>query len=257
MDNSCFSGKAALVTGAGRGIGRTAVIALAKLNCTVYAVSKTEERLKALVNETPSGLVIPIVCDLSNWKGTRETLEKALPKNKPIHYLVNNAGVLDWVPLENITEEHVDSILNVNVKAVMNVTSMVMERMRLIEPSASGSVVGRGSIVNVSSVSAVRGLNEMLAYCTSKGAVDNMTRCMAVELGRKHKIRVNAVNPCAVNNDMGKWAMDDQVYLGRIPLHTIPDNNDVVRVIMFLLSDASSLVNGATVPVDGGKLCQD
>lgn len=113
----------------------------------------------------------------------------------------------------------------------------------------------KGSIVNVSSQGSQVGLDKHAAYCMSKGAVDQLTRTMALELGRQG-IRVNAVNPTVVLTAMGKLAWSDPAkakpMLARIPLGRFAEEVDVVDVIVFLLSDKSAMINGSCVPVEGG-----
>ena len=112
-----------------------------------------------------------------------------------------------------------------------------------------------GSIVNVSSQGSKVGLDQHTAYCMSKGAMDQLTRTMALELGRKG-IRVNAVNPTVVLTAMGRKAWSDPVkaapMLARIPLGRFAEEVDVVNVIVFLLSERAAMINGSTVPVEGG-----
>jgi len=114
-----------------------------------------------------------------------------------------------------------------------------------------------GSIVNVSSQASQVGLVDHTSYCASKAAQDALTRCMAVELG-KHGIRTNSVNPTVVLTDMGRLAWSDPVKAGpmlsRIPTGRFAEVDDVVSVVLFLLSDNAAMVNGSALPVDGGFL---
>eukprot|EP00759_Apiculatamorpha_spiralis_P049608 PhF_6_TR4428/c0_g1_i4/m.5993/K03331/DCXR; L-xylulose reductase len=115
----------------------------------------------------------------------------------------------------------------------------------------------RGSIVNVSSQASMIGLQDHTAYCSSKGALDQLTRCMALELGC-HGIRVNAVNPTVVLTEMGILNWSDPAkagpMLGAIPLHKFASSEDVSHVVLFLLSEKAGMVNGSVLPVDGGYL---
>lgn len=240
-----FTGKRALVTGGGRGIGRAICIALAKSGAQTFALSKTKENLDALVSECPS--IHPVCVDLSNWKETRKAVENI----GPIDLLVNNAGVCDAHLLLEVAEEAIDQTFDVNVKAIINVTQVVARGM--IERKHPGS------IVNISSLISTRALENYMVYSASKAAVDSITRSMALELG-PHQIRVNAVNPTVVLTDMGRKAWNDpdviRAVIARIPLRRFAEESDVVEPVLYLLSDSSSMVSGTLLAIDGGMTVQ-
>jgi len=189
-----FDGKRILVTGAGRGIGRELSKVLAtRSTATVFALGKTQEHLDSLKAECPN---IETVCvDLSKWDETKEAVKKLLP----IHGLVNNAAYAKLEPFLESTEAVLDQTYNVNVKALINVAQVVAQDMK---DRKCG-----GSIVNLSSQASQAALMDHLAYCMSKGAVDIVTKVMALEMG-PYNIRVNCVNPTVVLTDMGRagWA---------------------------------------------------
>lgn len=236
-----FTGKRALVTGGGRGIGKSICIALAKAGAQTFALGKTKENLDALVSEYPS--IHPVCADLSNWMETRKAVETI----GPIDLLVNNAGISIVQPLLEVSEEAADQIFDVNVKAVINVTQVVARGM--IERKYPGS------IVNVSSQASLRALEDHTVYCASKAALDSLTRTMALELG-PHQIRVNSVNPTVVLTDMGRrvWSAEDVVreFKKKIPLGRFAEESEVVGPVLYLLSDSSSMVSGTFLLVDGG-----
>jgi len=163
--------------------------------------------------------------------------------------LINNAGVSVLKNVFDHTQEDWDYVLNVNLKSVFVLSQHVCKRM--VERKKGGVVV------NVSSQASSIGLDKHLAYCVSKGALDQLTRVMALELG-KHNIRINSVNPTVVLTDMGKmaWSAPEVAgpMLAKIPLHKFAEPKDVSDVILFLLSDKSAMVTGITLPVDGGFL---
>jgi len=236
-----LKGKKVLVTGAGRGIGKDLVETLVKQGATVYALTKTEEMLEKLKSEFPS--IIPILVDLRDWDAS----EKALEQLPAMDCLVNNAGVADMQPITEVTKDSFDLIFDINVRALVNVTRIISKKM--IEAKV------HGSIVNVSSVSAQKSVKNLSVYCTSKAAVDMITRCSALELG-EHKIRVNAVNPTVVWTQMGKDLWTDPVkstpILNRIPLGRFAEMEEVTNVILFLLSNKTSMTTGETFLIDGG-----
>lgn len=236
-----FSGRRALVTGAGAGIGRSLAIKLAEMGAEVFALSKTAANLESLKEVCPG--INTITVDLTNWAETREAVKKITP----IHLLVNNAGTNLLIPFLEATPESFDLMFNVNVKAVMNVSQIV-----------AGDLISRqfkGTIVNISSMAGQRALKDHVVYCSSKGALDMMTKVMALELAPKG-IRVNAVSPTVVMTNLGRLAWSEPAkvdpMLARIPQGRLAEVQDVVNAVVFLLSDESDMVNGHMLPVDGG-----
>ncbi|XP_047232815.1 L-xylulose reductase [Girardinichthys multiradiatus] len=238
-----FAGKAALVTGAGKGIGRATALALARYGAQVTAVTRTQADLDSLVQECAS--IIPVCVDLADWA----TTEAVLRDIGRIDLLVNNAACAKLQPFLEVTPDQFDQSFNVNVKAVLHVSQIVAHGMK-----ARGS---GGSIVNVSSQASQRALRDHAVYCSTKGALDMLTKVMALELG-PYQIRVNSVNPTAVMTEMGQLGWSDpekaRTMTSRIPLGRFAEVEDVVNSILFLLSDKSNMTNGVTLPVDGGFL---
>ncbi|KAJ1128720.1 hypothetical protein NDU88_007095 [Pleurodeles waltl] len=189
-----FSGRTALVTGAGKGIGRETVKALQSGGAQVIAVSRTRADLDSLALECPG---IKTICvDLASWDET----EEALKDIGAVDLLVNNAAVAVLQPFLEVTQDAWDRSLDVNVKAVAHVSQIVAREM-----IKRGS---HGSIVNISSQASMCALQNHTVYCATKGALDMLTKVMALELGPK-KIRVNAVNPTVVMTDMGRLGWSD------------------------------------------------
>jgi len=240
-----FSGKRILVTGAGRGIGRELVKHLAEhaKDATIIALSQSADNLESLKKECDK--LETIVVDLTDHKATRKAVSLCLP----IHALVNNAGVAHLRPFLEQTMEDFDKTFEVNVKAVFNVSQVVAMGM-----VASGK---GGAIVNISSQASMAALKDHAAYCSSKGALDMLSKVMALELG-PHNIRVNCVNPTVVLTEMGRLGWGDPVKAGpmlaKIPLGRFAETSEVIPAILFLLSDKASMINGITMPIDGGFL---
>lgn len=238
-----FTGKRILVTGAGRGIGRDLAKALAKGGATVIALTKTQSTLDSLKSEVPS---IETMCvDVGNWEETRAAVKSVLP----IHGLVNNAALGESVPFLQASPDSFDKLFNVNVKSILNISQVVAQDM--IDRKSGGV------IVQVSSQASQAALKDHVIYAGTKGALDIMAKVMALELG-PHNIRVNCVNPTVVMTDMGRDGWSDPVkastMLSKIPLGRFAEVEEVVHAILFLLSDQSSMINGVTLPVDGGFL---
>jgi len=240
--NINFSGKRALVTGAGKGIGRETVAVLAEYGAEVVAISRTQTDLDSLAAVTGCKV---IQADLGGVEEARRAAEEA----GQIDLLVNNAGISILQSFFDTKVEAFDEVMAVNVRAALLVSQVIARKM-----IASGKP---GAIVNVSSQSSMRAVQDHTAYCTSKGALDQLTRMMALELG-PHDIRVNAVNPTVTLTPMGEMAWSDPAKSGpmmkRIPLKRFAQPRDVAEVIAFLLSDQAHMVNGVVLPIDGGFL---
>jgi len=240
--NVSFSGKRILVTGGGRGIGRDLVHRLVAAGADVVAVARTQADLDSLKAELPT--VQTVACDLSDWTAAREALEAI---KEPIHGLVNNAGTALLDPFLEVKPEDINATFSINVKAVFNVSQVVAKQM-----IARGE---GGVIINMSSQASLRPLLDHAAYCSSKAALDMLTRIMSLELGPKG-IRVNAINPTVVMTEMGKvgWADPKKADPMRkaIPLGRFAEVEDVVNAVVFLLSDQAAMINGVMLPVDGG-----
>ncbi|KAI4533776.1 hypothetical protein MG293_016795 [Ovis ammon polii] len=235
-----FSGLRALVTGAGKGIGRDTVKALHASGARVVAVSRTNADLVSLSKECPG--IEPVCVDLGDWGAT----EKALGDVGPVDLLVNNAAVALMRPFLEVTKEDFDRSFSVNLRAVFQVSQIVARGM-----------INRGvpgSIVNVSSMVAHVPFPSLAAYSSTKGAMTTLTKSMALELG-PYKIRVNSVNPTVVLTAMGQKVSADPEFSRKLkerhPLKKFAEVEDVVNSILFLLSDRSASTSGSeTVCVD-------
>jgi NAD(P)-dependent dehydrogenase (short-subunit alcohol dehydrogenase family) len=238
--NREFESKTALVTGAGKGIGRATVQLLAQRGARVIALSRTADDLHTLAEETGCETVC---VNLADPVATLKAAEAA----QPVDLLVNCAGIVELQPFLETTIEAFDAIMAVNVKAAM-----------IVAQQCARSMIARGvhgSIVNVSSLSATVGLPLHAAYCASKAALDGLTRVMAVELG-PHGIRVNTVNPVVTLTPMAEKAWSDPAksapMLARIPLNRFVQPLEAARTIAYLLSDDAAMVSGVSLAVDGG-----
>uniref|UniRef100_A0A8C0P370 Carbonyl reductase [NADPH] 2-like n=1 Tax=Canis lupus familiaris TaxID=9615 RepID=A0A8C0P370_CANLF len=247
-----FSGLQALVTGAGKGIGRDTVKALHGLGARVLAVSRTNTDLVSLSKECPG---IETVCvDLGDWEAT----ERALGSVGPVDLLVNNAAVALLQPFLEVTKEAFDRAFNVNLRSVVQVSQVNC-------PSLGFWIVARGmihrgvpgSIVNVSSMVAHVTFPNLSVYSSTKGAMTMLTKAMASELG-PYKIRVNSVDPTVVPTAMSQKILTDPELVRKLkerhPLRKFADMEDVVNSILFLLSDRSASTSGSGILVDGGYL---
>jgi NAD(P)-dependent dehydrogenase (short-subunit alcohol dehydrogenase family) len=235
-----FKAKRALITGGGRGIGKEIALLLGKLGAKVAVLDRIQEDLDALKKEFPCETVNVDLLDA-------EATVKAARKVLPIDLLVNCAGVVIMEPFLETTLKNFEETLGVNVRAMLVVSQVVARD--LVARKAPGA------IVNISSVANTIAFQDHTTYCISKGGVDQLTRCMAMELG-PHKIRTNAVAPVMTMTPMGRKAWSDPAksgpMLASIPLGRFNETIDVANVVAMLLSDEAAMVNGAVVPVDGG-----
>ena len=232
-----------LVTGAGSGIGRAVAAALAKQQANVYAISKTSANLESLKLECPG---INTACINITDISAVQSYISSLPA---LDGLVNNAAIAVIRPFLDITPTDYDTQMDVNLKANYFVAQAGARNM--VSHSSSGS------IVHISSQASQAALSNHSLYGMSKAGLDNLTKNMALELGQ-HGIRVNCVNPTVVMTEMGRIGWSDPVkakpMLDKIPLGRFAEVEEVVGPVLFLLSEAASMVNGVTLPIDGGFL---
>lgn len=238
-----FAGKKVLVTGAGRGIGRSLVIALSQCGCKVYALSRTEASLDTLVEECPN--VVPILADVTNWENTRKKLEEL----EPLDGLVNNAGISgSGYSAVDCPKDFLCKVLDNNLLSAINCTQVVAKSM--IEANI------KGSIVNVSSICGLSAFPNSLPYTVSKAGMDMTTKQFALELGQ-YGIRVNSVNPNLVVTPrvaelIREHGFKESTYTSRTPMGRSVELQECVDPILYLLSDHSSMVTGHLHVTDGG-----
>ncbi|WP_279481706.1 SDR family oxidoreductase [Aureimonas sp. SK2] len=237
-----FKGKTAIVTGAGKGIGRHVATLLKERGAEVVALGRTSADLDTLAAEIGCRT---ITVELADAAAARMAATEALPAD----LLVNCAGINILEPFLEMKDESFDMIQAVNVRSAA-IVSQVFAR-DLIRRNAPGA------IVNVSSISSFLGFRDHAAYCASKGALDGLTRVMANELG-PHRIRVNAVNPGITLTELARvaWSAPEKggPMLARTPVGRFAETKDVAEGILFLLSDAAAMVHGHTLPIEGGFL---
>ena len=235
-----FEGRRALVTGAGKGIGRELVAALRERGAAVTALSRAQADLDSLRGETGCET---IQADLEDTEAAADAVRRALP----FQLLVNNAGITALEPALETTEAAFFRVLRVNTWAALRMAQIV-----------AGDLVARGergAIVNLSSIAAGVGLRDHAAYCASKAALDAITRVLAVEWG-EHGIRTNSVNPTVTLTPMAELAWSDPAKAGpmqaRIPMRRFVQPREVADAVCFLLGDEAAMINGVCLDVDGG-----
>ena len=238
--------KYALVTGAGKGLGRACSIALAEAGATIIALSRTQSDLDKLEKEIIKikGKVIKVNCDVMNYKILKEKLDKI----KIIDILVNNAGTNIPEPFEKIKQENMNYLVDLNLKAAFNVAQLVVKKMLKNKKRA-------GSIINMSSQLGHVGMAGRNVYNMTKFGIEGLTKGMGVELA-KHNIRVNTVAPTFVATPMVKKFFKNKEFkklaLGNIPMGKLATESDVATSVCFLASSASSMITATSILIDGG-----
>ena len=240
-----LDGKRALVTGAGRGIGMGASIALAESGANVTLVSRTKKELKDLTDHINSqGFTASFeVLDVNNEDEVISFINNA----EPFDILVNNAGTNRPAKLIETKIEDFDYVMSLNVRSVISLTKLVVKKM------LDANI--KGSIINVSSQMGHVGGPNRTTYCSSKFAIEGFTKSLAIELG-PDGIRVNAICPTFIQTPMTEPFLKDDDFkkatIGMIPLGRLGEVKDLMGPFVFLASDASSLMTGSSVLVDGG-----
>ena len=240
-----LDGKKALVTGAGRGIGMGASIALAESGADVTLVSRTEQELKEICNHINSqGLSASYVAmDVNNENEINHLIEKS----NPFDILINNAGTNKPAKLVDTDINDFDYVMSLNVRSVVNLTKCVVKKMLANDM--------KGSIINVSSQMGHVGGPNRTTYCSSKFAIEGFTKSLAIELA-PNGIRVNTVCPTFIQTPMTEPFLKDEEFkkntIGMIPLGRLGEVRDLMGPFVFLASEASSLMTGSSLLVDGG-----
>ena len=242
--------KYALVTGAGKGLGRACSIALAEAGATIIALSRTKSDLDKLEKDIKKvkGKIIKIQCDVMNYQDLKEKLNKI----KIIDILVNNAGTNIPEPFENIKQSSMNYLIDLNLKAAFNVAKLVVKKM-------INNKKRSGSIINMSSQLGHVGMIGRNIYNMTKFGIEGLTKGMGVELAKKN-IRVNSVAPTFVETPMVKRFFKNNKFkklvLGKIPMGKVATESDIATTVCFLASSASSMITGTSIIIDGGWTAQ-
>ncbi len=241
----------AIVTGAGRGIGRDLARALAACGATVLAGVRDPSAVPGVAWEAPGGgRVEPIVLDVTDVAGTRAAVDAAAAAHGRIDILVNNAGLGANHDALDVTEADWDAMMAVNLKGVF-FTSQAVGRHMVDR--------GYGRIVTLSSQAGLVGIRRHAVYSASKGGVNLVTKVLALEWA-PHGVTVNAIAPTWIYTPGTAERLDDPAFLAevlaRIPVGRVGTTADVAAAVVFLASRAAGLVTGAIVPVDGGWTAQ-
>jgi NAD(P)-dependent dehydrogenase (short-subunit alcohol dehydrogenase family) len=248
--NYDLHGKVAIVTGGGRGIGKSIALGLAECGAKIVVASRSKEELEGVANEIKErgGEAIAVVTDLMITDQIPALVDATIEAFGRVDILVNNAARSFLRPLMELREDGYDKIFTVNVKAAFllsrAVATIMMER-------------GGGKIVNITTVGAVRGGAGMGIYHASKAALNMLTKCMAVEWA-PFNINVNAVGPGLTKTPFSQpiWSNPEveKTITSRIPKGRLAEPEDIVGAVLFLCSEDSLFITGESIYVDGGTL---
>ena len=245
--------KVVVITGARRGMGKADALLFAQKGAKVVVSDISQEDCQKVVDqiEKKGGQAIAVKCDVSKKEEVDNLFRKTIEKFGRVDVLVNNAGICEFKPFIDLTEEEWDRTLNINLKGYF-----------LCAQAAAKEMVKQksGVIVNIASVAMGQlgvGFPNIVHYCASKGGIAAMTEALALELA-PYNIRVNAIAPGMIETPMIDPVKQDpksmEGILARIPLHRVGKPEEIADLVVFLASDKSSYITGSIVVIDGGWL---
>jgi 3-oxoacyl-[acyl-carrier protein] reductase len=243
-----FSGKVAIVTGSGRGIGRAIALAFAREGADIVVnVSRSVEQMNEVVKDIESlgRKALGIVADVSSFSEAEKLVKSAIVHFGKVDILVNNAGIARPAMCYKLTEEEWNSVMNVNLTGTINCIRAVAPHM--IERKT-------GKIINIASIAGRDGMIGNINYAASKAGIFGITKTAAKELAR-YGINVNAVAPGFIETAMTEWLKEPEFhekYLPRIPLGRLGKPEEVAELVLFLASNKSNYITGEIIAIDGG-----
>lgn len=250
LPGNLFDGKTAIVTGASRGVGRAVALRLAEGGANVvvnYLNNHAEADETVSLCEAKGVEAIAVSADVSEFAGAQEIAKQTIEKFGRIDLLVCNAGIWDGAPIEDMSEDLWNKVINTNLKSAWAMTKACVPAMKKRDSAA---------IVLVSSTAGQRGEAGYSNYAASKGGQISFTKALASELCPK--IRVNAVAPGWIETAMVRPVFEDKAYeqsvINSIPLKRIATTDDVALSICFLLSDWSRHITGEILNINGGAV---
>ncbi|MHA6287590.1 SDR family NAD(P)-dependent oxidoreductase [Maricaulis sp. CAU 1757] len=254
--------RVAIITGGANGIGKACARRLSEDGCLVVIADTDQESGQALAQElgAEKGKALFVSCDVSDRLSVSNLLAETRSAFERLDILVNNAGIVATGDILDLSEADFDRVIAVNLKGSFLVAREAARQM-VEQIEADGErledVRRRYAIINMSSVNSVLAIPDQLAYCATKGALNQMTKAMALSLA-KYGLRVNAIGPGSINTDVLKSVNDNPAAMDKImsrtPLQRIGDPDEVASVASFLASKDASYITGTVLYADGGRM---
>ncbi len=246
------SGKVALITGGGTGIGRACALALAREGAKVVLAARRRDKLEAVAREIAAadGEALALECDVTDKTSVARAVRSAEERFGKLHIIINNAGTVHVGSVEETSDADWSRVISVNLTGTFLMSRAGIPALRR---------AGGGSIVNIGSYLGIVAIKQRAAYCASKGGVTLLTKAMALDHAHEN-IRVNCICPAMVETDMSLGAIsrapDPAAYRrvreSHIPIGRLGRSEDVANLALYLASDESSWMTGVALPLDGG-----
>ncbi|MFC6863948.1 SDR family NAD(P)-dependent oxidoreductase [Halomicroarcula sp. GCM10025817] len=245
--SSTLEGKRALVTGASRGIGRAIATAFSEAGADVALLSRSRDQLEAVAADL-DGETLVTVGDVSDTESVNDCIDEVTDAFGGLDVVVNNAGVVTRDDLGGTPDDDIERVIDVNLHGVIRVARRSLPHL----------VESEGTLLNVGSMAAERGIEGLSSYSASKGGVSSLTRQLAIEYGDRG-VRVNAIVPGTIKTPVNEAVRESdpewtETRREQVPLGRLGDPEDVADPAVFLASDRSRYVTGHVLPVDGGVL---
>ena len=244
-----LTNKTAIITGGGSGIGQACAWAFYQEGANVVLFGRREDKLKETAQELGSR-AMTVSGDMTRSEDLDRLVQETLSKFHRIDILVNNAGLFKGAPLHEISDEQYDEMMNINMRAVFQLTRRVLPVM--MEQKS-------GNIIHISSILGIIAVPQVAVYNISKGALNQFSRSIAVEYG-SYGIRSNSICPGLIETDMTADLMKDEALMQEwskgYPIGRFGKPEDVANTCLFLASDESPFITGTVLPVDGGFTAQ-